>query len=369
MGRARALWAVTAVIAVGLASPMVGATAAPHYFPVKVLPPRLRQVPVPRGEWRRLGNLPVNTQVQAVSRSAILLSTFPSAANGWRQRLSAVDPGTGAVTTLIHLPFGQEAPVSASDNHWLVYEDAAFKNGSYRTVVAENLKTHHLTVLLHLSLGTYSAGPISGMMVSGAHAYWLSTLVVPNAGLVSQVYAADLATGRIQVLMRLSARSTHTILLAMAPGSGGLWLSADRTGGTSGLWFWSLSRKRVTRKIAVPQAPELLYGANPFSVLFSANYSDAPSSSKGNASPYPLYALNFSEQKAVQVTSAVQPGEHASVDGSWVAVSGLGLQSALINLSARREMLFQAPQAELGGGWVVLRTSGGIRWRSLGGMS
>ena len=333
---------------------------AQAFYPVRPLGPLTTQPQASSGKgWRSL-RLPAYAQVVQVGESGLLISEFPDSGDGFRQRIILVNPETGRTTLIKNLPAGAEAPAAAVGGHYLAYENALLRNGAYHAVTLLNWASAQGRPLLTLPASTYSVGPIRGLTIQGHTVYWLSTILT-SQGLVSRVYRADLSRGRAHVVYSVQQKSSGTLLVAMAAGPDGLWLSADTTEGGS-LWLWSYRARRIIRRIPVPHAPILLYGASPGGIVFSADYSAAPLNSAG---PYPVYALNPIAHDVRMLTTRSDPGGLASVSGDWVAIDGLGIQSEVLNFKTHRRLVFAMPQAIVGGGWLVVRNHGGIHWRKL----
>jgi hypothetical protein len=308
-------------------------------------------------------------QVEAATSQALLLVSYPTPSNGWHARISVLNPSNGTRRLMLAMPFEREPGTIALGGGWLVYTDASAVNGSYRSVDVEQLATQKRTTLQTVPEGTYSAGPIRGLTIIGNRAYWLSTWLTPD-GLVSRVYTANLVTGRVRVVTGLNEASTHRLYLTMAPARGGFWLSVDQNTqttkpGTGALVFWSRAKGRITRKVPLFHAPTLLNGSRgALMVVFSANY-HATEAADSNRGPFPWYALIRGRRTLRQVTAATNPGGVVTEDGSWLAVTGLGEHSELIDIKRGTVMPVSEPFIQVGGGWLIVRKPGGLRWHRL----
>lgn len=355
--------------ACGLSASTASASPVPQaYPPVQNLVGKLRPSTTRLGPWHTLTNLPLNTVVEGVTSHYLLLSVFPDPTNGWQERVYAVNLSTGKKRTILHLPVEYEASALALSGDWLVYADSLAMNGSYRSMKAINLTSHHTINLLTLPQGSYSVGNVKGLSVVGHMVYWLSTILTP-AGLVSRVYADNLSTHHRAVVAWANQSSENNLFRSMVAGPQGLWISVAqntniKNDSTGALWFWSFKRHQVTQRIPVFHALTTLYGAVARTVLFSGDYRAAKTST-ANPGPFPVYALNVARGRNEQLTSSVNPGGIGAIDGPWVTVDGLGDHSQLMNLSNHTILSLPFPQSTVGGGWLVVRTAHRLEWQRL----
>lgn len=331
-----------------------------HSFPVHAILPALKRMRFSSRGWRSLQHISVDAQIIQVSAQGILLSEFPQPSNGFRQRLIWVDAVSGRVSHLVAFPLGEEARAAVVSGHFLVYAEGAFKNGTYHFVSVENLASHRTYRVTAVPAASYSVGPLQGLAIQRQTVYWLSTLLTPE-GLVSRIYQENLTSRTSKIIVSDSQSVSGSLVVGMSVAPRGLWMSvAAKTGGS--LWYWSYRAHRIVRRIAVPQVPHWLYGANASAVVLSTDYSARPIET---GVPYPVYAVEPQQRVAVQLTTAADPGGESSVSGNWVAIDGLGIHSELLNLKTKRFATFGVPEAVVGGGWIVLRSQDGIRWHRL----
>lgn len=342
----------------------------PHYFPVSRLVSRLTKVGFQPSQpgWHTLSRLPLDATVDSVTTDGILVTTLHGSPPGWQSGLYWIHPSTGQVTPEVWFGPGQQADVVAMSQSWLVYEIGRTRQGGYSIVMAKNLATGVSWPILTLSPTVYSAGNIRGLVIRGNRAYWLSNVVGPE-GLESRLYVYDFKARALRVLEQVRAKTDGLMFFDMVAAPHGLWISVNNSGNAGSavngsLWYWSLEQNRITRKIPVWHSPTLLYGASDNTVIFSANYRPAPTS-RANPAPYPLYADDWTTGRVYQLTSGVNPGGAASVDGPNVTVNGLGIESAMINLQHLTITFLPVPRAMVGGHWLVLQGPHSISWGPL----
>lgn len=353
----------------GTVSSVAGHT--PHYFPVRNLASHLKTISLSRtAVSHRLTGLPYGFRVTAAGTN-LLLNIFRSAGPKWQPGFYLVNGGTGAVRPVVRFPEGFQSPQAASTQHWLVYELSQTVKSGYRQVMAQSLTTGRAWPILTLPQQVYSAGDVRGLTIVGDRAYWLSNLLTSN-GIESRVYMYNLVRRHLSLLIQENPKRQGILFFGAAGTPQGLWLSADvshevnasQTGGA--LWFWSYAAGRVTKRFPVFHAPNGLEGATQDAVVFSANYS-AADTSKVNPGPFPTYAANWTARRVEQLTSRINPGGAALVDGSSVVIDGVGMQSVLINLSKRTITYLPVPHAAALGPWLVFENARSLSWERLPG--
>ncbi len=355
-----------------LALPACGVVPASSPGPVHNYPPltnvagTLTPSRASLGPWHILPHLTPNDQLVGLSHHHLVMSIFPSPTNGWRQTLYLVNTRTGKSQTVLRLPFEHEASVVALSHGWLVYADALATNGSYRTVMAKSLHSQKTYTLLSLSPSSSSVGPVKGLSIVGHTAYWLSTLATPK-GLISRVYRDNLTTRRLSVVASANQNTQRELFVALGSAPRGLFIAVARdhpqASSAGALWFRPYHRRAITGRIPLFQAPSRLDGVSAGTVLFSARYSPKMSSTV-NAGAFPVYALNVPRRTTQQLTSTVNPGGSATVDGTWVAIGGLSDHSELVNWQNHTELKLPFPNVAIGQGWVVMRAGTDLKWQA-----
>ena len=339
----------------------------PDYPPLTNVAGRLTPSKVSLGPWHTLANLTPNDQLVGLSQNHLVMSIFPSPANGWRQTLYLVNARTGKSQTVLHLPFEHEATSVALSPDWLVYADALATNASYRTVMAKQLHSNKTYTLLSLTPSISSVGPVKGLSIVGNTAYWLSTLATPE-GLISRVYRDNLTTRQLSVVASANQKTQNQLFVALRPAPRGLFIAVTRAtnprkpSSAGALWFKPYHRTIITECIPLFQAPSRLEGVSAGTVLFSTRYRPETSSTL-NGGSFPVYALNVLHRTTQQLTSAVNPGGAVSVDGTWAAIDGLSDHSELVNWQNRTELSLPYPNVMIGHGWVVMRAGSTLQWQ------
>lgn len=344
------------------------ATHSPSpYLPVHVVAAKTIPVsPLRSHRWQTLKGTPLGATVESATPQALLLAVFPTnTTRTWPTGLYDVRATTGRATRVADL----EADAAALNGSWLVYEPVLNPLTKTQSVLARNLKTGDTWPVMRFSAQQTGAGNVKGLTIEGHQAYWLSNVMGPD-GMTSTVYDYNLATRHLDVLLRASTRGTNRMFFALTSDETGLWVSVNNSGNLSlntvsgSLWHWSFARHRVTMRVPVPHAPSTLDGASDGAVLFSADYQERPPS-PFNPAPYPVYLALPDRHTVLKLTSRVNPGGSASIEGSSVVVDGMGLQSRLLNWETGVEVSLPVPSAEVCGGWLIEHRAHRLLWTRL----
>lgn len=315
----------------------------------------------------RLSDLPVTYTVSDLTPQAILLTIGPAygmPTHGWNPGLYAIDAQTGRVLASVPVSLAWSVNSAAVGPDSVIYATTGASRRLAPRIQVFNWVRHSHDILWEVPRRQRLLSPITDVAVVGHMAYWTANLATPQ-GVVSRLYRGNLETGRVAVLWESYPKITGLMCFTMTSTPTGLWLSIGNLNSSnepiSALWFWSLTQERVTERVALWHAPTLLYGATPEGAVFSANVY-GPASAHAESPPYPVYLANVKTHQLDQLTSPVQPGDQVTVDGSTVAVSGLGLSSELVNVATFRAATVSVPFSLVGGGWLVEHKAHELLW-------